>query len=201
MSVATSTQTLLTPEEFLARPDRDRYELVDGELVELSMSQLSSLVAWELGRLLGNFCTSTGIAWVFGADNGYRCFPGRPNLVRKPDVSVVLRERLPADRLSEGWSPLPPDVAVEVISPADLAYEVDEKVDEYQSAGVRLVWIVNPERRTVRVHRLDGTVSLLRAEDMLTGEDILPGFACQVAALFPAVEPPRTPTPETEPAG
>jgi Uma2 family endonuclease len=190
---------LLTPEEFLARPDRDHFELVDGELVELGMSQLSSLVALELGRLLGNHCTPAGIAWVFGADNGYRCFPGRPNLVRKPDVSVVLRERLPADQLHDGWSTLAPDLAVEVVSPGDLAYEVDEKVDEYQAAGVRLVWIVNPERRTVRVHRRDGTVSLLRSGDALTGEDVLPGFACSVSELFPVVE--TSPPPATNPTG
>jgi len=86
--------------------------------------------------------------------------------------------------MSEGHVRLAPDLVVEVISPNDLAYEIDEKVDEYETAGVKLIWVVNPETKAVRVHRADGAVMVLREKDELDGEDILPGFRCPVAELF-----------------
>jgi hypothetical protein len=79
----------------------------------------------------------------------------------------------------------PPDLAVEVVSPNDRVSELDEKVDEYQRAGVKLILIIHPETRTVDVLRSDGSVSRLRAEDELSGEDVIPGFRCVVGALFP----------------
>jgi len=57
-------------------------------------------------------------------------------------------------------------------------------VDEYETAGVRLIWVVNPETKAVRVHRADGTVTVLREKDELDGEDVVPGFRCRVADLF-----------------
>jgi Uma2 family endonuclease len=184
--MSTATATRLTAADLQRMPDGDKYELVDGELVERNVSQLSSLVAMEMGSQLRNFCKPQGLAWVFGADAGYRCFPDDPDKVRKPDVSVILAGRLPAERIGAGFSTLAPDLAVEVISPNDLAYDVDEKVEEYLSAGVRLVWVVNPELRTVRVYRPDGSLSLRRAAESLDGEDVLPGFHCPIAELFPA---------------
>ncbi len=191
MSAPTETR-LYTPDDLLAMPDRDLYELVDGDLVELNVSKLSSLAASRLNRRLGDFCEPNDVAWVFGADCGYQCFPDRPNLLRKPDVSVILCERMPLDQLEEdGWTRIAPDIAVEVVSPNDTAYEVDQKVMEYLSAGVRRVWVVNPEVRIVHVSRGDGSVSRLQEADELTGEDVLPGFSCRIGDLFPQPAGPR----------
>jgi Uma2 family endonuclease len=181
----TESKARYTPEDLLAMPDGDRYELVDGNLVERNVSALSSLVAAKLIRLIGVHCEANDLAWYFSSDCGYRCFPGSPSKVRRPDASFVNRRRLPADELSEGYINIAPDLAAEVVSPNDLAYEVDEKVDEYLGAGVRLVWVVNPRRRTVSVHRADGSVSVLREHEDLDGEDVLPGFRCRVGELFP----------------
>jgi Uma2 family endonuclease len=74
---------------------------------------------------------------------------------------------------------------VEVVSTNDLAQDVNEKVEEYLQAGVPLVWEVYPESRTVLVHRPNSTVTKLHATDELTGEDVFPGFRCQVAEFFP----------------
>ena len=82
--------------------------------------------------------------------------------MRKPDVSFVRKERLPEGLTSEGYLYIPPDLAVEVVSPNDLAYQVDHKVDEYLNAGVPLVWVINPESRKVFIHRRDMSVSVLR---------------------------------------
>lgn len=187
MSATVEATKPLTPADLLAMPDDGkRYELVDGELVALNVSTLSSLVASRLGRRLGNHCEPTGIAWVLGADNGYQCFPDRPNKVRKPDVSAILCERLPIEKLDDGFTQIAPDIAVEVISPNDNANDVDKKVKEYLAAGVRLIWIVYPESQTVLIRRTDGTGTFLQATDELTGETVLPGFRCLVGDLFPA---------------
>ena len=80
--------------------------------------------------------------------------------------------------------PIVPDLAVEVVSPNDLSEEVEEKVDEYLRAGVRLVWVVHPQRKTIRIHRADGTVQDLRQTDELSGEDVIAGFRCPVSEVF-----------------
>ena len=125
------------------------------------------------------------LGWVFPADNSYQCFPDAPDKVRRPDVSFIVLGRLPAEQLPEGHITIAPDLAVEVVSPNDRAYDIDHKVEEYISAGVRLVWVISPAGRTVRVHRADGTVALLGQKDELDGEDVLPGFSCAVCELFP----------------
>ena len=80
---------------------------------------------------------------------------------------------------------IPPDLAVEVVSPNDLAYDVESKVVEYLDASVALVWVIDPEARTVRIYRRDGSISWLREHGELSGEEVLPGFQCRVAANFP----------------
>ncbi len=181
-----------TPEDLLTMPDGQRFELVDGQLVEQNVSGLSSWVGGELHALLRNYCREHNLGWVWPADNLYRCFPWKPNLVRRPDVSFIQRDRLTAEQLSEGFLTIPPDLAIEVVSPNDIVYELDEKLSEYLDAGVRLIWVVNPKARTVMSFRADGSVSRLREQDELSGEEIVPGFHCRVAELFPTSEPDAT---------
>ena len=76
-------------------------------------------------------------------------------------------------------------MAIEVVSPRDLAWEVDEKVDEYLRAGIRLVWVVFPDTKTIHVYRSDQEMRRLTESDQLTGEDVLPGFSYDVSELFP----------------
>ena len=73
--------------------------------------------------------------------------PRRANKVRKPDVSLIRSGRLVDDKTPQGHCPIPPDLAVEVVSPGDLVYELEEKVAEYQKVGVPLIWVVQPLRR------------------------------------------------------
>jgi Uma2 family endonuclease len=186
MSTITEPKTY-TPDDLLRMPDADRYELVDGHLVELNVSALASIVAEDLLRRIGNYCAANIPAWVIGADCGYQCFPGHPKKVRKPDGSVVLRERLTAEQLEAGYLTLAPDLAIESVSPNDLAYEVERKVEEYLGVGVRLVWVIYPVARKIHIHRRDGSTAVVRSGDELTGEDVLPGFACRVGDLFASV--------------
>jgi Uma2 family endonuclease len=186
-SATTTTSPTFTPDDLLTMPEPNQFELIDGELVEIQVSALTSWIAAELLSRIRNQCDPSRLAWVFGADCGYQCFPDHPNRVRKPDVSVVLRSRLRADQLEVGFLTIPPDLAVEVLSPNDLAYDIERKVVDYLNAGVRLIWIVIPPTRTVRIQRLDGTAQHLKADDHLTGEDLLPGFSCKVGELFPEI--------------
>jgi Uma2 family endonuclease len=81
-----------------------------------------------------------------------------------------------------------PDLAVEVVSPNDLFYDVRQKVGEYIAAGVRLVWVVNPDKREIDVYRANGTYQLVQHGDVLSGEDVLTGFSVPLAQIF--VPPP-----------
>jgi Uma2 family endonuclease len=186
MSTA-AVKTRYTPEDLLRMPDGDRYELVDGQLVELNVSTWSSYVAGIILKVLLSFCQQHRLGWVLPPDTSYQCFPQAPEMVRKPDVSSIRLGRLSLEQASEGHCPVVPDLAVEVLSPNDTAYEVDAKVRLYLDAGVRLVWVVNPQQRTVRVHRPTSLGSILREQDELSGEDVIPGFTCLVGEFF---EPP-----------
>jgi Uma2 family endonuclease len=180
------TKTDYTAEDLLTMPDGDRYELVDGKLVEKHMGIEAGFVMIELARRLANHCHDHKTGWVFpGNDAGFQCFPERPRLVRKPDVSFVRRGRFPGGVLPRGHAQLAPDLAAEVVSPNDLYEELDQKIEEYLRAGVRVVWIVSPLNRLVRVYRLDGTCSSIREGGELEGEDVVPGFRCPVSELFP----------------
>jgi Uma2 family endonuclease len=189
MSSVIATQRQYTPDDLLNMPDGSSYELVGGELVERNMGSESSWVGGRLTLLLGKFCQEMGLGWVFPADNGYQCFPDDPNLVRRPDASFVRYGRYPGGVLPKGWSKIVPDLAVEVVSPNDTAYELEEKLEDYRKAGVPLVWVVNPNSRIVWVIRSDGSASHLDQDDELSGENVIPGFRCDVREILPAPEP------------
>jgi Uma2 family endonuclease len=185
--IATVTKPEVTPEELLDMPDAVSYELVDGQLVERNVSTLSALVEGMVYVKVQPYVAAKKLGLVWPGTLGFQCFPDRPKKVRKPDVSFVKAERLTAKLLDTGHFPLAPDLAVEVISPGDLAHRVNEKIEEYLRAGVAMIWIIEPELRIVDVYRKSGVNTRLRETDELLGEDVLPGFSCRVTELFPEV--------------
>lgn len=174
-----------TADELLSLPDGDRFELIDGQLLEKNMGALSALVANRIASRLEQYAEAHG-DWGFSESASYRCFADDSERVRKPDASYIQRSRLPT--VPEGFLTIPPDVAVEVISPSDVLYEVEAKVDEYLDAGVKLVWLINPSNRSVRVFQPNQRPIQLGPADDLTGSDVLPDFRCSVAELFPPRE-------------
>jgi Uma2 family endonuclease len=185
MSTAVDAKTHYTPEDLLAMPDGKNYELVGGRLVERNMGIESSWVGSRLLARLDRFCEEHEIGWALQADSGYQCFPHDPGLVRKPDVSVVRYGRFPGGNLPKGWARIRPDLAIEVVSPNDTVYELEEKLGDYRSVGVPLVWVINPDSRTAMVHRRDGSVSLLQEDEELSGEEVIPGFHCRIREILP----------------
>jgi Uma2 family endonuclease len=164
-------------------PDGDWYELVGGRLVETEMGFRSSRIGGELNRRLGNHAREQRLGWVV-PEAGYECFPDDPNKVCKPDASFVSFQRLPPDREPTGYCKVAPDLAAEVVSPNDGFEDVEKKVAGYLEAGVRLVWVLVPATQVVHIYRADGTCAIRRAGDELSGEDVVPGFACRVGDLF-----------------
>ena len=176
----------VTPDELLHMADGDRYELVDGELVEKVLGALSGWVGNRIGAELDQYARHHG-GWAFGDGVGYRCYADDFDRVRKPDASFIRVDRMAMP--PEGFITVVPDLVVEVVSPSDVYYEVEAKVDEYLHAGVRLVWVINPPNMTVRIFQQRADVRQLGPADELTGGDVLPGFTCGVRSLFP-VSPP-----------
>jgi Uma2 family endonuclease len=96
---------------------------------------------------------------------------------------------LPRGELPEGWAKIRPDLAVEVVSPNDLVEELDDKLADYEKAGIPLIWVVYLVSRTVMVYRADGSVTRLHEDDELSGEDVIPGFRCRLRDILPTREP------------
>lgn len=167
------------------------YELVDGQLRELAVGTISSWVGGDLYSRMQAYCRQNNVGWAFPQDTAYRCFGNGGTTLRKPDASFIRLGRLKDERLPPGDLRIPPDLAVEAVSPNDTVYELDEKIEEYLAAGVRLIWVINPITAVAIIHRADGTVAKVRGDQDLSGEDVIPGFQCRLSdVLPPALTPP-----------
>lgn len=174
----TPLETEMTLEEFL-QSDLERYEYVKGELIpmpptsgehgDISMSLVLYLTPYVYENQLGR---------VYTSDTGFQI----GDRVLMPDIAFVSSARLPEDR-RKAFS-IPPDLAVEVVSPTDAQFRVVEKALVYLSAGTRLVWVIEPIAKTVTVYRSETDIKTLTREDTLTGEDVVEGFSCKVSQLF-----------------
>ena len=190
MSVATTSTfadlptgiPLVPPADLERLLEQVDYELVDGKMSTRPMGAKSSWIGGRIYGFLFTFLAKNPLGHLFISDCGYTCFP-RNNL-RKPDVSFIRLGRLEGEEIPSGWLTIPPDLAVEVLSPGDVADDMDQKVQEYLKAGVRLVWEVHPASKTVIVHRADGTIAALKETDSLDGEDVIPGFSVPLAKIF-----------------
>ena len=107
-----------------------------------------------------------------------------PDTVRAPDASFISRERLAEIGETDGYWPGAPDLVVEVISPNDKYTDVEAKVAEWLEAGTRMVIVINPRRRSVRVHRSPTEVDDLVEGDTIDGSDVVPGWRTPISGLF-----------------
>ena len=169
--------------------DRRLFELVDGILVEKAMSYETSCLAVTIASLLRAFVLPRKLGAVAGPNGGMRINPGQ---LRMPDVSFVFWDQLPGRRVPKGGYPaVCPALAVEVLSPSTTVGEMDVKRAEYFGGGTKLVWIVDPDTRTVDVFLSPdrATARRLTAADTLTGDPVLPGFIVPLADLFAELDP------------
>jgi Uma2 family endonuclease len=186
MSTVTSQTQLLTAEEYFQLPapqDGSKQELVRGKVVTMSNP------GWRHGEVQGNvyfviklFLKSNPIGRV-AVESG-QITDRKPDTVRGPDVSYYSKERMPLDKEVVKWHDQPADLCVEVVSPSNTMKQLKAKAKEYLFAGVRCVWVVDPEDRTVTVIVDPLESRTLEADATLDGGDVLPGFSCKVSDLF-----------------
>ena len=168
----------MTLEEFL-ESDLEGYEYIKGELIPVPPTSLEhGNISADLFWFLSLHVRENKLGRVYMPDTGFRV--GERFLM--PDIAFVSNARLPDD-LSKA-SPIPPDLAVEVVSRTDVLHRVEEKAFSYLEAGTQLVWVLKPRSKTVTVYRSETDITLLTRNDTLTGENVIEGFSCQVAELF-----------------
>jgi Uma2 family endonuclease len=179
-----SVKQRVTAEELWEMPEvpGKRLELADGELVEIpGAGALHTMIVFALARLLEDFVRQHDL----GLPDGLAYVLRRgPDHVRIPDVSFVAWERVPEEGIPEGFWEGPPTLAVEVVSPHDLAEDFYERVQDYLESGVCQVWVLWPRRRSVSIYRTDADTRELGPDARLDGGDALPGFSVRVSDLF-----------------
>ena len=182
----TTDKVLLTADDLLNMPDDGRcYELLDGELVEMSPpGGEHGAVSFEVGFTIGAHVKAHNLGKVLTNDPGI-ILSRHPDRVRGPDICFIARERIPSEGIPKGYLEIIPDLVVEVISPSDSAVSVQEKIEEWLQAGVRLVLAVYPNTRSVVAYRSLSEVRVYTEADTLEGAPVLPDFRCPVAELFP----------------
>jgi Uma2 family endonuclease len=177
-----ATKTLLIIEQFDQLPFREGilYELNEGEVVTMTEPMpRHNWVRDKIARLMGNFVEERKLGKVF-LETGYQL---TPETVRIPDVSFVPGGRMrevDLDRRIQGA----PALAIEVVSPTDLAEELTQKVKQYLAAGAKAVWVFYPKTREVQVFRADGGSFVRREHERLEDHDLLPGFSLDLKSVF-----------------
>jgi Uma2 family endonuclease len=180
-----TTEKVLTAEEFERLPDDGKlYELIDGQLREtprLTMWQgeVEANLAMRLhmhaqGRALG--CVSIGKVVCILRRN--------PDRVRTADIAFIRQERVPSLEARQHIMEVIPDLVVEIHSKSDTIEEVNDKIDDWLNAGVQMLWIIDPFRRTVTIYQSGRDPTLLGEHGVLEGDSVIPGFRCPVAEIF-----------------
>ena len=179
---AASTSKPKTVEDLLALEAEtdERYEIIDGEFVEVTVSDESSETNSAFGYHLFGFVTENRLGRVYDSEMIYEL----PKSIRKADVSAILADRVPRTQISHFAGA--PDVVVEVISPSDRWADVRNKVQEWLDAGARIVWLAAPSSGEVTVYRRGQRSRTLIEGEVLDGEDVLPGFSVEVSRLVPS---------------
>ena len=177
-------QTLATVDDLLAIPDDgNRHELLRGEIiVSPSPSYRHGKAQSRFAAVLVRYADETGLGVVV-TESGFRLHRD-PDTVLGPDVAFIRTDRLPPDADDTTYLELAPDLVVEVVSPSNSLAEMHDKVLTYLEAGVRMVLVLEPKRRTVTVHTPDRVARTLVVGETLDGGDVLPGFSVPVADLF-----------------
>lgn len=174
----------MTADELLRlQPPHKSTELLRGRMiVREPPSSLHGRYSARLCFLLAQHVYAEKLGAVFGQDTGFH-IAYDPDTVRAPDVAFVCAERVDLIALT-GYARMAPDLVAEILSPGDRPGVVLRKTREWLTAGVRLVWVVDPIRAVARMYGRDGTETLVPANGELTGGDVLPLFRCRLRSVF-----------------
>jgi len=162
-----------------------RCELIDGVLVEKCMGLQESLLALALGGILRAFVKANDLGLVAAPDGAIELAPG---VIRYPDVEFFSWEQFPRRKIPRKKIPeLAPVLAVEVLSEGNTPREMERKLKDYFFNGVKVVWYVDPRKKTIQVFTSPDESRILHERDTLDGGDILPGFRLPLRELFAEV--------------
>ena len=179
-----ATVQTMTIEEFATISQPGRFDLINGEVLQMPPAGGEhGALASELGRRIGNYVVEHQLGQTYAAETGF-VVDAESRTVLAPDVAFVSATRIPPIEQQRGFVPLAPDLAVEVVSPSDRVVDVSAKVSEYLAGGVKLVWVVEPRRRTVTEYHADRSARLVIDGEALDGGDVLPGFSLPLAEIF-----------------
>jgi Uma2 family endonuclease len=180
-----ATTRLMTAKDLerMANEDPGRYDLLDGELIRMPPpGREHSIRVVRLILRLGPVVEASGLGEV-AAGAGFVVGLDLDQVV-SPDVAIIRFDRIDPASRREGYYEVPPDFAIEIVSPSDYPLLVRRKVEKYQAAGVFLLWVVYPEERIVRVYRPGEGEKAFSGEDLLDASDVIPGFAMRVSEIF-----------------
>lgn len=181
--MATTTH-LTTADELLAMGGDADFELWEGVLKEVSPSSVKTgLIRIRISSVMNAHVEAHRLGYVTDSETGF-ILNSNPHTVVAPDVGFFRPDRYPEDYPEQGFYPMAPDLAVEVISPTDERADIQKKQQLYARAGVPLVWWVDPQARTVTVHRLGQNPEVLDESMTLDGENVVPGFSLPVERIF-----------------
>jgi Uma2 family endonuclease len=183
---------LITAEEFAElRFDYD-VELVRGEVVRLygedymtRPSQAHGGVCLNVALAIGTWARQTGLGRATTNDS-WITTTRSPDSVRGADVAYFRMERLPDGKLPRAPSDIMPNLCVEVLSPSNTRKRVREKLSEYLAAGAEEVWVLDPDARTLVVHRPETKPQLYSESDLLQTQ-VMPGFEIAVSEFFEGI--------------
>lgn len=171
-----------TIEDLMQMPeDGQKYELVDGEIVVSPTGYRHSVVGMRIGYLIQRYLDEHPLGGIAGADLGVVFKNGD---LRSPDLTFIRNEKIPAGDAQKRFLEVVPDLVVEVLSPSDSMRFVGYKIGEFLECGVPIVWLVDPEQRTVTVYRSLSHTERYTSDDTITAEPVLPGFSCTVSRFF-----------------
>ena len=194
-------EILLSFDEFTRDYLGKRYEYVDGKpqpmgeeivgengVISVSPATgLHGLITNFVAFQLTGFVTANRLGYVFGAETGF-IMNRETTEMRAADVAFYSQERITSPDQLKGWLPFPPDLAVEVISEHDRAADIQRKARSYIVNGTRLLWLFYPDTREIEIHRPDAPIYTVGIDDILDGEDVLPGFSVEVKRIFSITE-------------
>jgi Uma2 family endonuclease len=183
--MTTTKRELLTAEDLLRLHSQGvKGELIRGVLAaNVSSGMEHGVIAMKMGASLLNFVSPDRLGRVFGTDTGVLLQNG-PDIVREPDVAFISAEKLPLDIRIRGYTDVVPELVVEITSPNDTVAAIYDKAMMWLYYGVALVWVVDPDTRTIDVHPSGAPIFTLTEDDTLDGGTVLPGFTLPVSVVF-----------------
>lgn len=181
MVVQTRRMTVEEFELFVDLPENaDRlFEYIGGEPIEVPSNPFVSEIASRINYWITHYLMQNDIGHITGEAGGYMVAGER----YAPDVAYISKAQQP-ELPQRGYNPIPPDLAVEVLSPSNEPDDMQIKINNYLLAGT-VVWLVNPAKKHVTVFSPGRPAQRINVQGTLDGGDILPGFALAVKDIFP----------------